>query len=56
VVKFKDKELNPDSKSDPKNIENRQIIDANPIATITTATIQPKEHVYPEEGGQLFHS
>jgi hypothetical protein len=41
VVEVKDKEPNPDSEYDPKNIENRQIIDADPTASITTATIQP---------------
>jgi hypothetical protein len=50
VVEVKDKESNPDLESDPKNIENRQIIDTNPIATVATTTIQPEEQVDPEEG------
>jgi hypothetical protein len=56
VSKVKDKEMNPDSKSDPRNIENKQIIDADPTATVATATIQPEEQVDPEEGECLFHS
>jgi hypothetical protein len=48
--------LNPDSESDPENIENRQIIDADPTATIATTTIQLEELVDPEEGECLFHS
>jgi hypothetical protein len=56
VVEVKDKEPNPDSESDPENIENRQIIDADPTATVTTTTIQPEEPVDPEEGEHLFHS
>jgi hypothetical protein len=51
----KDKEPNPDSEYDPKNIENRQIIDADPTATVMTETIQPEEPVDPEEEC-LFHS
>jgi hypothetical protein len=43
-------------KSDQENIENIQIIDANPTATVTTTTIQTKELVDPEEGECLFHS
>jgi hypothetical protein len=41
---------------DPKNIENRQIIDPDPTTNITTTTIQPEEPIDPEEGGCLFHS
>jgi hypothetical protein len=53
VAKVKDKEPNPNLESDPENIENRKIINANPTATITTATIQPEDI---EEGERLFHS
>jgi hypothetical protein len=56
VAEVKDKELNPDSESDPENNEKRQIIDADPTATVTTTTIQPEEPVDPEEGERLFHS
>jgi hypothetical protein len=56
VVKVKDKEPNPDLESDPENIENKQIIYADPTSTITTTTIQPEEPVDPEEGEHLFHS
>jgi hypothetical protein len=43
VAKVKDKKLKPDLEFDPENIENRQIINANPIATVTTTTIQLEE-------------
>jgi len=56
VVKVKDKDPNPYLKSDPKNIENGQIIDAGPTSIVATATIQPEEIVDPKEGERLFHS
>jgi hypothetical protein len=56
VAKVKDKESNPDLESDPKNIINRQIIDTDPTAIVTTTIIQPEELVDPEEGELLFHS
>jgi hypothetical protein len=56
MVEVKDLEPNLDLESDPENIENRHIINANPIATITTTTIQPEEPVDPEEGEHLFYS
>jgi hypothetical protein len=56
VVEVKDKEPNPESKSDPENIENRQIIDVDPTSIVATATIQPEEPVDPEEGEHLFDS
>jgi hypothetical protein len=43
VVELKEKELNPDSDSDSKNNKRKQIIDAEPTATIVTTTIQPEE-------------
>jgi hypothetical protein len=42
--------LDPDS----ENNKMRQIIDAEPTANVTTATIQLEED--PEEGERLFHS
>jgi hypothetical protein len=54
VAKLKDKELNPDLDPDSENNKRRQIIDAEPTATVATATIQPEED--PEEGERLFHS
>jgi hypothetical protein len=54
VVKLKDKEWNPDLDPDSKNNKRRHIIDAEPIATISTTKIQPKEDL--EEGESLFHS
>jgi hypothetical protein len=56
LVEVKDKESNLDLESDPENIENKQIIDANPAAIVATTTIQPKELVDLEEGDHLFHS
>jgi hypothetical protein len=56
VAEIKDKELNPDSESDFENTGKRQIIDADPTAIVTTATIQPEEPTDPEEGEHLFHS
>jgi predicted aspartyl protease len=56
VVEIKDKEMNPDSKSDSENTCKRHIIDADPIAIVTTTTIQPEEPIDPEEGEHLFHS
>jgi hypothetical protein len=56
VVDIKDKEPNPDSESDIESNEKIQIIDVDPTATITTATIQPKEPTDPKEGEHLFHS
>jgi hypothetical protein len=56
VVAIKDKELNPDSKSDSENTGKRQIIDADPTAIVATAAIQPEEPTDPEEGERLFHS
>ena len=49
-------ETNPNSESGPKNIENKQIIDADPTTTITTTILQPEELVDTEEGEHLFHS
>jgi hypothetical protein len=56
VAEIKEKELNPDSESDLENNGRRQIIDADPTATITTTTIQLEEPTDPEEGECLFHS
>jgi hypothetical protein len=50
VAEIKDKEPNPDSKSDYENTGKRQIIDADPTAIVMTATIQPEEPTDPEEG------
>jgi hypothetical protein len=56
VAEIKDKEPNPDSKSDSENNGKGQIIDADPTAIVATATIQPEEPTDPEEGEHLFHS
>jgi hypothetical protein len=56
VAEIKDKEPNPDSESDSESTGKRQIIDADPTAIVTTATIQPEEPTDPEEGERLFHS
>jgi hypothetical protein len=51
----KEKDLNLDSESDPKNIENMKIIDRDPTSIVMNTTIQPKEPVDFEEGENLFH-
>jgi hypothetical protein len=56
VAEIKDKEPNPDSKSDSENTGKGQIIDIDPTAIVTTTTIQPEEPTDPEEGACLFHS
>jgi hypothetical protein len=55
VAKVKDKDPNPDSESNPKNIEKRRIINVDPTTAITIAIIQPEEPIDPEEGENLFH-
>ena len=39
---------------DSKNNKRRQIVDAEPTATVATTTIQPEEDL--EEGERLLHS
>jgi hypothetical protein len=56
VAEIIDKEPNPDSESDFENTSKRQIIDVDPTVIVATATIQPEEPTYPEEGECLFHS
>jgi hypothetical protein len=56
VVEIKDKELKPDSEFVSKNTGRRQIIDVDPTTIAATATIQPKEPTYPEEGEHIFYS
>ena len=56
MAEIKDKEPNPDSESDSENTGKRQIIDADPTAIVSIATIQPEEPTDPEEGERLFHS
>jgi hypothetical protein len=56
VADIKDKELNPDSESDSKNNGKGNIIDVDPTAIFTTASIQPEELTDPKEGDHLFHS
>jgi hypothetical protein len=56
VVEVKDMEPNPDSESDPENIENGHIIDTDPTAIVATTTIQLEELVDHEQGEHLFHS
>jgi hypothetical protein len=56
VVELKETEPSPNSESDSENNKRRQIIDAEPTATVATTTIQPEEPEDPEEGERLFHS
>ena len=50
VAEIKDKEPNLDSESDSENNVKRHIIDADPIAIVATAAIQPEEPTDPEGG------
>lgn len=45
-----------ESKPDKGNDKGKQIIDAEPSATLATTKIQKNEPEYPEEGEHLFHS
>jgi hypothetical protein len=56
LAEIKDKELNPDSKSDSENTGKGQIIDVDSTAIVATAAIQPEEPTDLEEGERLFHS
>jgi hypothetical protein len=56
VAEIKNKEPNLDSESDSKNNGKGHIIDADPTAIVSTATIQPEEQTDPEEGERIFHS
>jgi hypothetical protein len=56
VVKFKERELKHDLNFDSKHNKGKQIIDAEPTATIVVRTIQPEEPKELEEGERLFHS
>jgi hypothetical protein len=50
VADIKEKEPNPDSKSDSENKGRRHIFNANPTVIVMIATIQPEEPTDPEEG------
>ena len=45
-----------ESETDKGNDKGKQIIDADPNATVATAKIQKNEPEDPEEGERLFHS
>ena len=45
-----------ESKTDKGNDKGKQIIDADPSATVATAKIQKTEPKELEEGERLFHS
>jgi hypothetical protein len=53
-VKASESDVGSDSESEPE--KGRQIIDAEPSATIATTKIHPGEPDEPEEGERLFHS
>ena len=46
----------PEREADKGNGKGKQIIDAEPSATVATAKIQRNEPEDPEEGERLFHS
>jgi hypothetical protein len=56
VVELKEKESEPNLDFDLEHNKGKQIIDAEPTATITTTTIQPKEPKEIEDEEHLFHS
>jgi hypothetical protein len=56
LVELKEKESDPGSDSNSEHNKGKQIIDAEPTATIATTKIQPEEPEEPEEGECLFHS
>ena len=56
VAELKSSELELDSDSDSKMDKGKQIIDAEPIATVATTQIQPEDPEEPEEVECLFHS
>jgi hypothetical protein len=56
VAKIKDKEQNPDSKSDSKNIGKGKIIDTSPTVIVMNTIIEPEEPTNTEQGEHLFHS
>jgi len=56
VVEVKDTEPKPYTEFDHENIENRNIINVDPTATVMTTTVKLEELVDPEEGDLLFHS
>jgi hypothetical protein len=53
-VKASESDVGSDSESEPER--GRQIIDAEPSATIATTKLHPGEPDEPEEGEHLFHS
>jgi hypothetical protein len=53
-VKFSESDVGYDSESEQER--GRQIIDAEPSATVATTKLQPGEPDKPEEGAHLFHS
>jgi hypothetical protein len=56
VAEMKASESDPGSNSDSEPDKGKQIIDAEPSATVTTTKIQPNEPEESEEGECLFHS
>jgi hypothetical protein len=56
VAEVKASESDVGSDSEPEPERGRQIIDAEPSATIATTKLQPGEPDEPEEGEHLFHS
>jgi hypothetical protein len=56
VAEVKASESDVASDSEPEPERGRQIIDAEPSATVATTKLQPREPDEPEEGERLFHS
>jgi len=54
VAGIKDKEPNPDSKSDSKNTGKRQIINVDPTVIIAAASINQKNQKIQKRGSTFF--
>ena len=55
MAKVKDSKSDAGSESDSELERGRQIIDAEPSATVSTTKLQPGEPYEQEEGECLFH-
>ena len=56
MVELKDSDMDACFDFEPKPDKGKQIIDAEPIATVATTKLQKAELEDPEEGERLFHS
>jgi hypothetical protein len=54
LATIKEKDPNPDSKSDYENTDRRKIIDGDPNTIVATTTIQPKTQQILKRGSVFF--